>query len=320
MQSKELFELILDKANTKGLLARHLDDHTYFIDNENMNQFLKILFKTCTKNSHCMTLIKDEAYLTKINLFEQGFEVPLTYNVYTKMPEDITAEEKMLYSKQVEKLKKNRISPVIGPDGVGKTTLLQSSFTHMDEPIMYKRFKKIVRRSFIYNVMYPINKYKLKRKMGHRPQKDQHDDIHFFLVFLAGLFYYPFLMFNAKYRKKIVFVDRFFNDYLLENISFMQKKTVLRNNWRNLLRYIPQVYWNIHLDAKPKVILSRKDELSKRDIKRYRRFNFKIYLEKPSVVYTYINTGLDLEHCKRVLLYSGRIADVMKTQELSCQK
>lgn len=49
MQSKELFELILDKANTKGLLARHLDANTYFIDNENMNQFLKILLRLAPK-------------------------------------------------------------------------------------------------------------------------------------------------------------------------------------------------------------------------------------------------------------------------------
>lgn len=130
-----------------------------------------------------MTLIKDEAYLTKINLFEEGFETPLTYNVYTKMPEEITQAEKRVFSKQLEKLKKSRISPIIGPDGVGKTTLLQNSLTHMGERIMYKRFKKIVRRSFIYNVMYPINKYRLKRKMGRRPEKDQHDDIHFFGLF-----------------------------------------------------------------------------------------------------------------------------------------
>ncbi len=42
----------------------------------------------------------------------------------------------------------------------------------------------------------------LKRKMGVKPLKDQHDDIHHKMIITAGILYYPYLIFNSNFKKK----------------------------------------------------------------------------------------------------------------------
>jgi len=292
-----LFFKLVKKAEKKNLELSQ-DNNTINIKSEDLDSFFKILFRFCSRNKFCFSIFKNEFDFFTIEIYNtkeiESFFIKVQYSY------DIS-KEKMKFNKEFTKYKKRRIYPIVGPDGVGKTTLLTSAIDIKQKNILYKRFKKIVRRSIIYNLMYPINRFFLKRKLGKKPEKDQHDDVHYFLILLAGIFYYPYLVFNSRFKNKVVFVDRFFNDYLLENISFLDKKTILRKNWNKLLSIIPTVFWTIHLDAKPKTILSRKDELLKRDVKKYKKYNFKIYLAKPSFVYTYINTDLELDDCKLFL-------------------
>lgn len=291
----ELFVNIKEKASLKELSLDYASDNKFLIRDTELDNLLKIIFRICSKNKICFNIIKEEFDFLKLEFLVSSEIETLSIKVNYEI--DIR-KEKIKYKKRIEKYRKLKIFPIVGPDGVGKTTLLTSSIDIKKKEIVYKRFKKIVRRSVIYNILYPLNRFFLKRKFGQKPEKDQHDDIHYFMVLLAGIMYYPYLIFNSKIQKKTVFVDRFFNDYLLENISFLDRKTILRRNWKSLLMLIPTVFWEIHLDAKPKIILSRKDELKKRDVKKYKKYNFLIYLEKPSFVYTYINTGLEIEKCK----------------------
>ncbi|WP_052502698.1 YrbL family protein [Halarcobacter anaerophilus] len=311
-----LIQKILSSLGKKGFSLCKYEDKviSYKIKEEKLKLFLKIIFRLCSKNSFCFSIFREEYDKIEVVLYSKSEDRKI--DIFLENIEEKTILE---YRKKVLKYKKYKIFPIIGPDGVGKTTLFTNTFDKNEKNLMYKRFKKIVRRSVIYNIVYPINKFLLKKKLGKKPEKDQHDDIHYLLVILAGLFYYPYLLFSSIIRDKTVFVDRFFNDYLLENISFLNKKTRLRKRWKNLLKYIPTVYWTIHLDAKPKIILQRKEELKKRDIKKYRKSNFKIYLEKPSIVYSYINTGLDLEYCQEILLKNAQKIGVTLSDKFICK-
>ena len=297
----ELIEKTIIKAEKKELDFQFLEKNRLSLNSSNLNSFLEIIFKYCSKNKFSFNIIRNEFDFLKIEVFD-SFEINTIF-INLKFSKNVD-DEKKSYRKKFEKYKKIKIFPVVGPDGVGKTTLLTSAIDMDDKNVVYRRFKKIVRRSIIYNFMYPMNKFLLKRKFGHKPEKNQHDDIHYIMVLLAGILYYPYLLYTVKIKKKTVIVDRFFNDYFLENISFLDKKTILRENWKKLLKYIPRVYWKIHLDAKPKIILSRKDELNKRDVKKYKSYNFKLYLEKPSFIYTYMNTGLEIDKCQEFLQYT----------------
>ncbi|WP_419767112.1 YrbL family protein [Arcobacter sp.] len=313
---EEMMQKVLSKLIKKNFpIFKHENNITLFSINEDrLNNLLNVIFKLCSKESFCFSVIREEYDEIEIVIYSIDEDKKIKI-----LLENIEKKIILDYRKKVLKYKRYKIYPIIGPDGVGKTTLFSNTFDSKDKSLIYKRFKKIVRRSFIYNITYPINKYLLKKKLGQKPEKDQHDDIHYIVIILAGLLYYPYLLFNSLVKNKVIFIDRFFNDYLLENISFLDKKTKLRDRWKNILKYIPTVYWMIHLDAKAKIILERKDELKKRDIKKYRKANFKIYLQKPSIVYTYINTGLELSFCQDILLKVSKRIGLFLSNDFSHQ-
>ena len=293
--------------------------YSYYIDQNKVDALLKNIFDTCSLNEYCFSIFRDKYAQIKVMVFDKYDGQNLEILLFTQMPNEIISSDENKYNKKVNFLRKLKIIPVIGPDGVGKTTLLAQVMDKINEKIFYKRFKKIVRRSIVYNILQPINKYFLTKKFGKKPEKDQHDDIHYFLVICAGLGYYPYLFYKSLVKNNLIILDRFFYDYLLKNISFMEKETYLRENWKSLLQFIPKSYWIMHLDANSEVILSRKEELSSDDIDKYRELNFTLYLNKPSVVYTYINTGLDLGQCKNIVLSTGTSAKVFNKHNFSAR-
>jgi thymidylate kinase len=225
---------------------------------EKADTLLQEIFNHCSQNSLCFSIVN--AYKTKeVHIF--------THQATKKILINLTDDKKHEFAP-------SKIIAVIGPDGVGKTTLFNTVKPHIRKNFVYKRFKKIVRRSIIYNVTYPFTKRFLTSKLGFKPSKDQHDDAYPKLVFAAGLSYYPYLLFLAKLKKRLVFIDRYFHDYLLENIAFMQKQTVLRKGWQNYLKFLPVPLMTLHLDAKEEVVRSRKEELNDKDIQKYREVNF----------------------------------------------
>ena len=294
----------------KNNLIKKQENNKIYIDEKNLNKILTIIFNESSKELYSFSILKKEYGKCFIILFDNQSLEKKEFII-----QDIEENHKLkskLYKIKYAIFKSLRIVPIIGPDGVGKTTLLTNVMKDIKDSILYERFKKIVRRSIIYNIVYPINKIILKKQYGKRLEKDQYDDVNSKLIILAGLLYYPYLILNTILFKKLIFVDRFFQDILLKNISFPEKNTQLRDRWKLLLKFIPTVFWKIHLDAKTDIIMKRKDELTKDDIDKYRELNFKIYLEKPSFNYSYINTSNNIENCKNSLLYIGKNIEIIK--------
>ena len=301
-----LTNVLLNLFKEKNIRLQKIDSLemplNYYISEIMLNKILEIIFEFCSTNQYCMSINRNKYSQVKVILFDKSTIERLTFVFVTCMPTNINKFLEDIYNKKINFLKKINIIPVIGPDGVGKSTILNEVINTLEERVFFKRFKKVVRNSVLYNIFHPLNKNSVRKKVGKKSVKNQHDDIHYLLCILSALSAYPYLLFQILVKKRIVFLDRFFYDYLLKNISFLNKETYLRENWRLLLKIIPRSYFLIHLDADAKIILSRKEELSKDDIDKYRKLNFKLYLEKPSIVYVYINTGLKIERCKEVLL------------------
>ncbi|RLA82593.1 MAG: hypothetical protein DRG78_06750 [Epsilonproteobacteria bacterium] len=286
-------------------IIHELKNNNIDIDNCNdLDKILIIIFYIASTNEYSFLISREVYGRCKIVLFNnKDLDTKELFINHIKQESTLSYKFKSkLHNIKYNILKAIKIIPIIGPDGVGKTTLIEKVMEKIDEVIVYKRFKKIVRRSIIYNILHPINKTILKKRYGKKLEKDQHDDLNPKLIIVAGLIYYPYLIFITLFKRKIVFIDRFFNDILLENISFMDKTTHLRYKWDILLIFIPRVFCLIHLDAKTNIIMQRKDELSSDDIDKYRKLNFKIYLKKPAMIYSYINTGNEIDICKNTLL------------------
>jgi hypothetical protein len=204
-------------------------------------------------------------------------------------------------------LKFQRFIPVVGPDGVGKTTLIESLIKSFQKRSQYYRFKKTYRGSFIYNAIYPLLKLRTKKYLNvTKIDKNQVDDLYGNFIFNIALIKYTLFIATNLLIRKFRFADRFFYDLILQNMRFDNKISGLRENWRSLLKKTPNVFWLIQLDAPDTVIHERKKELSEADILTYRLEIFKLYLHKPSIHYTYINTANTLETCTEILLKNSK--------------
>jgi len=199
-------------------------------------------------------------------------------------------------------LRKIKVIPVVGPDGVGKTSIIEGIKKNAHSKINYYRFKGLFRHSLLYK----LSSLYLRKKLPQSMPKNQYDDIYgAWLIRIASL-RYPLVVLSAWLSGRFYFSDRFFHDYIIQDTRFLEKEAKLRKNWKELLKFIPNSFWFIHLDAPTEVILSRKEELNAIAIEHYREYIFQMYLQKPSLVYSYINTSLDLQRCVMPLLHQAK--------------
>ncbi len=204
-----------------------------------------------------------------------------------------------IYSQWLRRIK---ITPVVGPDGVGKTSIIDALKRRSRSKIKYYRFKNLFRHNILYQLSAPF----LKRRVETKVEKNQFDDLYgAWLVTIASL-RFPLLALVTFLGRRFFFSDRYFHDLILKDTRFPEKKAALRENWKALLKKTPRSFWFLHLDAPTEVVLSRKQELNADAIDCYRRELFRMYLEKPSRIYSYINTANPIETCGDVLMETAR--------------
>jgi len=197
-----------------------------------------------------------------------------------------------------------RLIPIIGPDGVGKTTLIEAVQKSTQKEIGVFKFKKTFRVSPIYKILFPLFRYMFKKELNVKKQigKSEVDDRYGNFVIFNALLMYPLRLIKNLFSRKFVFIDRYFHEHLMINARNKAKKSALRNDWKFWLAFIPRTYIIIQLDAPTEVIIKRKNELDEDSIEAYRTYLFQTFLEKPFIVYCYINTDLPAEQCSNLLL------------------
>ena len=211
---------------------------------------------------------------------------------------------------RMKKCTNRRLIPFIGPDGVGKTTLIEAACSAAGKASYY-RFKKMFRKSLLYKAALPVMRLRTKKAMGFTPEKNQIDDYCGGAVLGIALFRYPLLWLQTR-LKGYLLSDRYYFDFLLKNSRFEGHESELREGWQRWLGLLPTPGLLVQLDAPASVIHARKEELSAEDIDRYRTLMFRLYLEKPSARYLYLNTSRPLEGCSQTLIQAMEGVGVKK--------
>lgn len=186
--------------------------------------------------------------------------------------------------------KRRTIIPFMGPDGVGKTTVIELVQKRFNGK--YYRFKKMFRKSPIYNLYYYLYKTFQKDKVKNC-SKNQIDDLMGLHIVCISLISYFLISFKFLFSKRYILSDRYFYDYFFQNIRFDDKKIKLNPNKNLLMPFIPKTKYSVHLDAPIDIIYSRKQEMLLEDIGFY-QLNLFDMMQKRTYYYIYINTANDL--------------------------
>lgn len=199
---------------------------------------------------------------------------------------------------------RRKIFAFVGPDGVGKTTLIEQCRDILRDSAAYFRFKKLFRGSLLYTLLYVLRYSALAKRQQNDLPKNEFDEQQASNIFWIALINYPKLWLRARLFCTQL-SDRYYSDFLFENLRTNAQPPRLSPNWENRVHFIPKPAWLIHLDAKTSVIHSRKKELSAEAIDTYRQGVFTLYLANPAPYYSYINTGHDLAHSRESLRLSA---------------
>ena len=159
---------------------------------------------------------------------------------------------KKLFYRSIKKLEaRSNMVAVIGPDGVGKTTIINRFCMCRDAESF--RFKRLFRRRVLYKVVFSFNLKKEEKKYGQPLEKNQFDDLNNLTLFWISLIPGYLLSFFSRVGKMKV-LDRYYIDLLMSGVRFEDKDVKVNNSSGTLINIAPSTKCIIQLDAPSDII------------------------------------------------------------------
>lgn len=190
----------------------------------------------------------------------------------------------------------HRFIDFIGPDGVGKTSLIEAASGQTFRSGKYFRFKKTYRKSITYSLVHPVLKRTYQKQAQQKLAKNQVDDMSSGLLFyisVAGIFWRNLVSLLVG---RIYLSDRSPADLLISGYRFQGSQIALRKSALRDIRFMPTPRAVVHLHAPAEVITARKQEMNEDQIRKYQSSMFDVYLIKNPPIYVCINTDCPIEH------------------------
>ena len=191
---------------------------------------------------------------------------------------------------------------VLGPDGVGKSTLIES-------------LPDALGASFRRRRVFHWRPQTFARRRNNRPVTDPHGQVprgtlismtYLFAFFIDYWIGYFFLIRPLLVRSSIVLFDRYFHDVLVDPLRYRYGGP----KWfaACLCRLLPEPDLVILLDANEDLILARKTELPRAEIQRQREAYRKLRFKRAQEVYARTDVGIE----PTVLACATAVAEFMK--------
>jgi thymidylate kinase len=182
---------------------------------------------------------------------------------------------------------------LIGLDGCGKTTILRSLDQFFEEAFLPGKARRFYWRPFylprIKVLFSPRKREEPNPVIGNiAPQMVRQTPLHMIFYFFKFLYYLTdFIIGRVKYqsvwsRGGIVCFDRYYYDHLLypQRFGFIMPQIFMKM----FLRLVPKPDIVFYLDAPPKVLFHRKQELSMDELKRQRWKYETLIAELPNAI------------------------------------
>ncbi|WP_165312553.1 hypothetical protein [Vibrio ziniensis] len=194
--------------------------------------------------------------------------------------------------------KQRKFIAIVGPDGVGKTTVIDNIATSVQGK--YYRFKKLFRKSITYSILRTLNKKSLNKAIGFKLAKNQYDDLQSSKLFNIALVN-GYLRGLTLGLGKLKLIDRYYPDLLVTGTRFLDKEVVQHPDAKNRIRWCPTPRAYIQLDAPASVILARKQELSEHAVDHLRHDYFELGYKLDAPLFVYINNSHSLHETETLL-------------------
>jgi thymidylate kinase len=185
------------------------------------------------------------------------------------------------------KVSSPRLIAVVGPDGVGKTTIIKKAIAKGDSSLKYYKFKDLYRKHNGIDKL--IRKYYPDRSLKRNQIDERVSGVHFLWSYIV------FFFFRILYFRKLVILDRYFYDLLLTGIRDKNRRGH-EVWWYRLGCFLaPRPRCLLILDVPYEIAKKRKDEISEEDWGLIFNNYLRCYFSKPSKYLAFCNTDTKVE-------------------------
>lgn len=297
------------EGNASGLLyiapslheATKSCHYTLVINKIDFADFLHYIRDICRKETLSFCLNNNSRSIKKLSILSSKTDDILTFTIRlaSANKESLSQDEikawldKEKPSYLLEKIRnirlpRSRLYSLIGPDGVGKSTV--ASFIKETTPSKMFRYKSVYRKSLIYKILFSLQKKQYQ-------DKNSYDDVHPNVIFFTSLLRLHIKSLLSLFSKKTILSDRYTNDHLAYQLRANEAPKI--SSWFKLKAIITPAPKNIiQLDAPAYVITARRAELSEQTIDFLSSFYLNSALLIQPANYIYLNTHTTMEETR----------------------
>jgi hypothetical protein len=204
---------------------------------------------------------------------------------------------------------RSRVVAITGPDGSGKSTVIESWRGLLGESLRHQRFKGLFRHHPAYQVLHALRARRATGGGDAPMAKNRFDEQHARALFAIARSSWPFFRLLVLLTGRRC-LDRGFPDLLFARLRDPSAVPALHAEWRAMARRMPQPDWHVHLDAPHDVVRARKQELSLEALRGYRSGMAQIVGAAPCAAFTRLDTSTSLDATLASLRLAARALGV----------